>query len=82
MEVRGLGKCASKELRAEQHSVWMIAWSVGGPTRQGGAKESVAPFGEVPATLAIRRTPLARVPVSPTDPMSCRERLPIRRITL
>ncbi|KAH0751730.1 hypothetical protein KY285_004878 [Solanum tuberosum] len=78
MEVRGHGKCASKELPAEQHPVWMIAWSVGGPTRQGGAKESVAPFGEVPATLVIRRTPLARVPGSPTDPMSCRERLSIR----
>uniref|UniRef100_M1A7Z5 Uncharacterized protein n=1 Tax=Solanum tuberosum TaxID=4113 RepID=M1A7Z5_SOLTU len=53
MEV-GHGKCASKELPAEQRPVWMIAWSVGGPTWQGGAKESVAPFGEVPATLAIR----------------------------
>ncbi|KAH0701874.1 hypothetical protein KY290_017096 [Solanum tuberosum] len=57
MEVRGLGKCSLKELPAEQHPVWMIAWSVGGPTRQGGAKESATPFGEVPSTLAIRQTP-------------------------
>ncbi|XP_049358702.1 uncharacterized protein LOC125823361 [Solanum verrucosum] len=78
MEVHRLGKCALKELPAEQHPVWMIALSVGGPTRQGRAKRSVAPFGEVPAALATRRTPLAKIPGLPTDPMSCRERLPIR----
>uniref|UniRef100_M1DS69 Uncharacterized protein n=1 Tax=Solanum tuberosum TaxID=4113 RepID=M1DS69_SOLTU len=72
-------KIWAKETGFTLPSYMMIAWSVRGPTRQEGARESVAPFSEVPATLVTRRTPLVRVSGSPNDLMSCRERLLIRR---
>lgn len=43
---------AWKELPIEQYHVWMIAWSVGGLTKQGGAIEEAASFRELEVTLA------------------------------
>ncbi|KAH0650282.1 hypothetical protein KY284_030194 [Solanum tuberosum] len=54
--------CTIKELPVGQHHAWMIAWSVGGLTKQGGATRDIVPFGELTYTSATRQTSLARVP--------------------
>ena len=41
---------------------WMIAWSVEGQTKRGGASEECALFGELENTWATRQSPLTRVP--------------------
>uniref|UniRef100_M1DXL2 Uncharacterized protein n=1 Tax=Solanum tuberosum TaxID=4113 RepID=M1DXL2_SOLTU len=66
--------CTLKELPVGQHHAWMIAWSMGGLTKQGGASEEGAPFGELKDTSATRQSPLVRVPELPTDPMSSKWR--------
>uniref|UniRef100_M1DX89 Uncharacterized protein n=1 Tax=Solanum tuberosum TaxID=4113 RepID=M1DX89_SOLTU len=48
---------ALKELPIRQHNAWMIAWSVGGLTKRGGASEECAPFGELENTSATRQNP-------------------------
>ncbi|KAH0765049.1 hypothetical protein KY285_000920 [Solanum tuberosum] len=45
---------AWKELPIEQYHVWMIAWSVGGLTKQGRASAEAASFGELEATSTTR----------------------------
>uniref|UniRef100_M1D9G7 Uncharacterized protein n=1 Tax=Solanum tuberosum TaxID=4113 RepID=M1D9G7_SOLTU len=59
---------AWKELPNEQYHVWMIAWSGGGLTKQGGASEDAASFGKLETTSATRQTDLVRVPRSPKVP--------------
>lgn len=55
-------KRALKELPVEQHHVWMIVWSVEGLTKQEGASEKVAPFGELTTTSATCQTGLGDGP--------------------
>ncbi|KAH0725503.1 hypothetical protein KY284_001368 [Solanum tuberosum] len=71
--------CTLKELLVGQHHAWMIAWSMGGLMKRGGASEECALFGQLKDILATLQSPLARVPGSPTDQMSCKRRLPIQR---
>uniref|UniRef100_M1DI17 Uncharacterized protein n=1 Tax=Solanum tuberosum TaxID=4113 RepID=M1DI17_SOLTU len=54
--------CTLKELPIRQHHAWMIAWSMEGLKKRGGASEKCAPFGELENTSATRQSPLARVP--------------------
>uniref|UniRef100_M1DNY6 Uncharacterized protein n=1 Tax=Solanum tuberosum TaxID=4113 RepID=M1DNY6_SOLTU len=68
-----------KELPVAQHHAWMITWSVGGLTKQGGASEGVSLFGEISATSVTRHDPLSRVLISPTGPRSYNKILLIRR---
>uniref|UniRef100_M1DFX0 Uncharacterized protein n=1 Tax=Solanum tuberosum TaxID=4113 RepID=M1DFX0_SOLTU len=61
-------KWALKELPAEQHHVWLIAWSMGSLTKKGGENEHVVPFGELTSTSVTHQATLARVLTSPKVP--------------
>uniref|UniRef100_M1DRF4 Uncharacterized protein n=1 Tax=Solanum tuberosum TaxID=4113 RepID=M1DRF4_SOLTU len=61
---------ALKELSVGQHHAWMIAWSVGGLMKRGGASEECAPFDELENTSTTRQNPLARVPKIANCPRS------------
>uniref|UniRef100_M1DD32 Uncharacterized protein n=1 Tax=Solanum tuberosum TaxID=4113 RepID=M1DD32_SOLTU len=72
---------ALKELPVGQHHAWMIAWSVEGLMKRGGASEECAPFGEL-KTLGVSPSGLGdgsqTAQSSSSFPARARRRVPRR----
>jgi len=63
-------RCTLKDLSVGQHHAWMIARSVGGLTKRGGATEGVLHSSSWLPHRRLAKTSFASVPRSPTGPRS------------